>query len=137
MAAGTADGCPPDQDSDGILDDKDKCPAKPETRNGFQDGDGCPAELPKAIKRFTGAVKGINFASGKDVIRKASHKVLDRAAAVLGQYKGLMLQIAGHTDNRGKRAYNLDLSRRRAEAVMKYLVSKGIGSDRLTLMPIS
>ncbi|HEV3030607.1 MAG TPA: OmpA family protein, partial [Polyangia bacterium] len=38
-----ADGCPdPDNDNDGVPDDKDKCPNEPETKNGYQDADGCP-----------------------------------------------------------------------------------------------
>ncbi len=131
VAAKTADGCPPDGDGDGIPDAQDKCPTQPETRNGFQDKDGCPDVVPKTVQRFTGAIKGITFDSGKDVIRKPSFKVLDKAAAVLTQFGDLKLQIDGHTDDQGKRDFNLDLSRRRAQAVVKYLVDKGIAAGRL------
>jgi len=41
------------------------------------------------------------------------------------------VQVQGHTDNRGAREYNLDLSQRRAEAVMTWLVNAGIDSSRL------
>jgi hypothetical protein len=44
------DGCPdPDNDHDGIPDEKDKCPNEPETINGFQDEDGCPDKGDSAI----------------------------------------------------------------------------------------
>jgi OOP family OmpA-OmpF porin len=59
------DGCPPDSDGDGFIDSKDKCPNEPETKNGFEDDDGCPDEIPAAVKRFNGVIKGIEFDNGK------------------------------------------------------------------------
>jgi hypothetical protein len=44
-----------------VLDGADQCPDTLETANGYEDGDGCPDELPKAIKQYTGVIKGINF----------------------------------------------------------------------------
>lgn len=126
-------GCPPpDKDGDGIIDENDKCPEKPETKNGYQDDDGCPDKLPKIIKRFTGAIKGIYFASGKAKIRTKSYPILNKAVKVLSEYKALKLEIRGHTDNRGKHDFNVELSRKRAEAVRDYLIGKGIAGDRLT-----
>ncbi|MBW2733685.1 MAG: OmpA family protein [Deltaproteobacteria bacterium] len=124
-------GCPPDKDGDGIHDGIDRCPAKPETKNGFQDEDGCPDALPKKIKRFTGTIRGINFELGKATIRSKSFPLLDQAAKVLRQYTSLRLQIRGHSDSRGKRRFNLDLSRHRAQAVVDYMKDKGIDASRL------
>jgi hypothetical protein len=60
------DGCPlRDKDGDGILDKDDKCVDVPETRNGFEDTDGCPDELPKAVAKFTGVIRGIYFDFGR------------------------------------------------------------------------
>ncbi|HEX3777837.1 MAG TPA: thrombospondin type 3 repeat-containing protein, partial [Polyangiaceae bacterium] len=60
------DGCPaPDRDGDGIPDAVDKCPDKPETKNGYEDEDGCPDELPKAVAKFSGVIRGIEFDFGK------------------------------------------------------------------------
>lgn len=123
-------GCP-DADGDGIADADDQCKDEPETKNGFQDTDGCPDELPKAVKRFTGAIKGITFSSGSAKIRKSSFKVLDKAVAVLLEYDALRLEIGGHTDNRGKASTNTALSQKRADAVKQYFVDKGIDEGRL------
>lgn len=106
-------------------------PEKPETKNGYQDRDGCPDEVPKMVKRFTGAIKGITFATGKAKIRRRSFRTLDKAVKVLTDYTEVKLTIRGHTDIRGKRAFNVDLSRRRAESVKAYLVKQGILTDRL------
>jgi OOP family OmpA-OmpF porin len=58
--------------------------------------------------------------------------VLDAAAAVLLEYAELRLEIQGHTDDVGDRAYNVDLSQRRAESVRAYLAAKGVAEARLT-----
>jgi OmpA-OmpF porin, OOP family len=126
------DGCPEfDRDGDGILDDLDACPDEPETENGFQDEDGCPDELPKEVQAFTGTIKGITFDNDKDTIRKPSTPTLDNAVEVLKNNPDIRIKISGHTDNKGGRDHNLDLSRRRAEAVKRYLVEHGIDEGRI------
>ena len=126
------DGCPPpDTDGDGILDRDDACVDEPETRNGYQDEDGCPDELPKQVKAFTGVIEGIEFDFNQATIRPESRPVLDKAVQVLQEYPDIRLEIVGHTDNVGTREFNLDLSRRRAQAVRDYLVAGGVAADRL------
>ncbi len=131
--AGVApDGCPiPDTDSDGILDPDDACIPDPETKNGFEDVDGCPDVVPSALAKFNGAIKGITFDNDQATIRASSKKTLDDAAKVLTEYPDIRIEIAGHTDDTGDREHNVDLSRRRAEAVEKYLIDKGIAADRM------
>jgi OOP family OmpA-OmpF porin len=126
------DGCPaPDKDGDGIPDAVDKCPDKPETKNGYQDEDGCPDELPKAVAKFSGVIKGIEFDFGKATIRKDSDKLLDEAAKVLAEYKELRVMVTGYTDDVGERQTNLDLSDARAKSVKEYLVGKGVDPSRI------
>jgi OOP family OmpA-OmpF porin len=131
--AGVApDGCPiPDTDGDGFLDPDDSCIPDPETRNGYLDSDGCPDEVPREVTRFVGVIKGITFDTDEATIRRSSLPILDEAVKVLSEYKDIRIEIAGHTDDTGERDHNLDLSKRRAEAVKKYLVDNGIDEGRI------
>ena len=126
-------GCPdPDNDGDGVLDAADTCPDKMETKNGYQDGDGCPDEVPAALAKFTGVIKGINFKTGSAEILKTSNKILDKAVKVMQDYLDIKLEIQGHTDDVGDDAANLELSQKRAESVKAYFEAKGVPADRVT-----
>jgi OOP family OmpA-OmpF porin len=130
------DGCPdPDNDGDGVPDAADKCPIEPETKNGFQDDDGCADEIPEKLKQFTGVIQGITFKTGAADLAPASFKALDKAVAVLAEFKDIKLEIQGHTDDvqiKSKTyADNNALSQARAESVKAYFVSKGIDEGRL------
>ncbi len=134
------DGCPDlDNDGDGVLDAQDKCIDKPETKNGYQDEDGCPDEIPEKIRKFTGAIQGINFRVNSDALLATSNKTLDKAVAVLKEFPDLKLEIQGHTDDQplkakkgAKFADNLELSQGRAESVRAYFIKKGIEENRLS-----
>ena len=68
----------------------------------------------------------------KDEIKPVSFPVLDEVAAVLiGTPTILRVRVEGHTDSRGRDRYNLDLSKRRAHSVRRYLMSKGVEPRRL------
>ncbi|MCB9232992.1 MAG: OmpA family protein [Bacteroidia bacterium] len=72
----------------------------------------------------TGALVRINnifFDFDKATLRPESRSELDRLALILLENKQLSVEIHAHTDNYGSDAYNLDLSRRRAASVMRYL----------------
>jgi OOP family OmpA-OmpF porin len=127
------DGCPDnDNDGDGIPDSADKCVNEPETVNQFQDEDGCPDEVPKEVEKFSGKIEGIKFALGKAKIRRSSFKVLDEAVAVLQKYPDIKLEVQGHTDSTGSAEINTKLSQARAQAVVDYMVGKGVDAGRLT-----
>jgi OOP family OmpA-OmpF porin len=100
--------------------------------NGYQDQDGCPDELPKALKKFTGAIQGITFETGSAKIKPSSFKVLDGAVKVLREFQDVRLEISGHTDDRGSADLNRKLSKARAESVQAYLSSKGIDEGRFS-----
>ncbi len=131
---GVADynGCPiPDTDGDGFLDPDDQCPLVAESKNGYQDEDGCCDTIPQEIKRFTGVIRGIFFDSNKAKVKRKSEKVLREALRVFRDYPDFKVEIIGHTDSRGSRDHNLDLSQRRAEAVKQWLVDRDIAADRI------
>lgn len=71
------------------------------------------------------------FGSGSADPRPALAKVLDNLVAPLTARPAISIKIIGHTDSQGSEMYNLQLSIRRAEAVMEYLRSRGIALDRL------
>ena len=129
------DGCPdPDNDADGILDVDDQCPDEPETPNGFQDEDGCPDTVPavQVTRERLELNDTIHFEVDKAVIRARSFPLMDAIAKALEDHpEVLVVSIYGHTDSTHTDAYNLDLSKRRAKAVMQGLVERGIDRKRL------
>ncbi len=77
------------------------------------------------------ALRNIFFEFDKAELKPESYPELDRVVELMKKYPNIKVEIAGHTDSIGSEAYNLRLSQRRAEAVVRYLVSKGISPDRL------
>jgi OOP family OmpA-OmpF porin len=88
-----------------------------------------PQEEQKILKD---AYDNLQFEIGKDVIKPQSFPALDVLAKTLTDAPEWKLKLSGHTDNTGSAGFNLALSKKRAEAVKKYLVSKGVASNRIT-----
>lgn len=79
------------------------------------------------------SVYGIYFDFDKATIKPESEKSLSEIAKLLKNEPTLNLYIVGHTDNKGSLDYNLNLSQKRAEVVVKELAgSYGIESSRIT-----
>jgi len=74
---------------------------------------------------------GINFDVDSDVLRPDATPALERLLVALQATGDLAVRIAGHTDWDGSEEHNLDLSQRRAEAVVGWLVERGIAPNRL------
>ncbi|HYD42906.1 MAG TPA: OmpA family protein [Anaeromyxobacter sp.] len=123
------DGCP-DRDGDFIPDPEDKCPDEP----GPAQNDGCPVKGP-VVELETERLSlrdSIHFDTARDTIKPQSNKVLDAIATLLRDHPELRrVRVEGHTDNRGSRTYNIDLSQRRARSVVRALVQRGIDAGRL------
>jgi outer membrane protein OmpA-like peptidoglycan-associated protein len=69
----------------------------------------------------------VNFAFDDATVREADKAALDRFASVVGKYySGSMITIEGFADPAGSTRYNMDLSKRRADAVAGYLAEKGL-----------
>ena len=150
-----AEGCSPDEDKDGIVDFLDKCPSTP---SGVSvDAAGCPVDsdkdgvadhLDKCPNTLVGVAvdkngcpnknqdldklkKGIQFKSGSAKLTAGGNKTLNKVAKLLKQLPNVNLEIQGHTDDVGKPEKNQKMSEQRAQAVVKYLVKKGIDAERL------
>lgn len=122
------EGCPiPDKDGDGFNDDNDRCPDVYSKTNN-----GCPEIRKEVITQVEKAAKAIFFETGKATIKKNSFKSLDAVVRVLKSDATLYADVEGHTDDVGDDASNMTLSQNRAQAVVDYIVSKGIDASRLT-----
>jgi outer membrane protein OmpA-like peptidoglycan-associated protein len=74
---------------------------------------------------------GILFDTGKDVIKPESLPTLKKILGLLNDDPELRFSVEGHTDNQGSKGLNQPLSEKRAAAVNKWLMGKGIESGRL------
>ncbi|HET8937625.1 MAG TPA: OmpA family protein [Polyangiales bacterium] len=132
------DGCPePDNDQDGVADGADRCRLDPEDRDSFEDDDGCPEVGPEQqIVTRSGArlllSNRIYFEDESDTLRAVSTPQLDALAATFKELPGNpRLRVEGYSDDKGTPAQNVDLSYRRARAVVEYLKRQGIAAARL------
>ncbi len=145
-------GCEPDSDGDGVTDNNDNCPnsatgAKVDTRGCELDDDAdgiinsqdlcleTPSEAPVDTNgcklQATFVLKGVTFATASAELIGGSRQVLNNVVETLRLNPELKLEVAGYTDNRGKRSYNIRLSQQRADSVRNYLITQGIASERL------
>ncbi|RMF25844.1 MAG: type IX secretion system membrane protein PorP/SprF [Bacteroidetes bacterium] len=123
-------GCPmTDQDNDGVPDEKDQCPTTP----GPVALDGCPAITAAERESLRLAIQNLFFDTDSDRIRPEGYQSLDRLAQTLLQRPEMKIRIRGHADQRGDELYNLELSKRRAEAVMYYLLNRGVKREQLVV----
>jgi OOP family OmpA-OmpF porin len=109
----------PDLDRDGVEDRLDQCPNTPCDFN--VDSYGCPIKT--TLK--------VNFKSGSSDITTLSMSKIDRFANFLLKNKGSRVKIVGHTDSFGSQKDNLLLSQRRAYAIVRSLIKRGVSAGRL------
>ena len=146
-----------DSDEDGVFDHLDQCPGT--TSGATVDPLGCPlpgdvegvlddlesavkARKLKAMKVAAVAVKkkirkkgwilgGGIFDSNTSAIKTSGFPALDDIAQFLEENSKINIEVIGHTDSKGSAAYNLRLSKARANAVKAYMFKKGIDPNRL------
>jgi OOP family OmpA-OmpF porin len=110
-----------DTDRDGVCDQADVCPSTP--AGAPVDERGCWIA---AYSQF--------FDFDKAEVKSAFHPRLKFAAELIVKNPAMgQVIIAGHTDGKGTDAYNMDLGRKRAEAVKELLVKFGAPADRLVV----
>jgi len=131
-------GCPDfDSDGDGYIDRLDKCPFDPETWNGVTDDDGCP-DQPAALAALVGdrivIFEPVLFERDGSVVDKRSAKLLGIVARILNLHAEILkLRVEGHMDSKTPALEGLELSRKRAAAVRRWLVDNGhVDPKRLT-----
>jgi type IX secretion system PorP/SprF family membrane protein len=119
-------GCP-DTDNDGVTDLSDRCPLE----KGSAANNGCPQKntVPKQAEQFIKFDVNSAKLSGFDVI-----DILEPVSDSLYYDKSLKLVITGHTDAEGDEAYNMELSKARAEAVKAYFIKHGIPPEKIEVV---
>jgi outer membrane protein OmpA-like peptidoglycan-associated protein len=138
------DGCPEpehvpqeDTDEDGVGDNDDACPGIPGPRTADPMTNGCPPSTPRQLAIVTTTEikigEQIPFATDSAELLGDGDAVLAAVKRVLDEHRDIAkLRVEGHTDNTGDPTYNDELSRRRAAAVVRWLVEHGVEADRLT-----
>lgn len=131
-----------DTDGDGVADPVDQCPDTPP--GSSVDAQGCPPPPPPACESSAEGVvlagcepgqtlvlHGVNFEFDKATLTVNARTLLDQVASALMDAPQIRVEVGGHTDARGSDAYNQELSERRAQSVVDYLVGQGIAPERL------
>jgi outer membrane protein OmpA-like peptidoglycan-associated protein len=133
------DGCPElDNDKDGILDAQDKCPLEAETVNGFEDEDGCPDKKPELVKinvetKKIEILEKVFFNTASSKINPNSYELLKKVATIINENKDIKkIVVEGHTDDLGNATTNKNLSQRRAQSVVEFLVKEKVSKKRLS-----
>jgi outer membrane protein OmpA-like peptidoglycan-associated protein len=85
--------------------------------------------IPEEDYEFT--LQGVYYDLDKFDLRPESKIILDSVAMILETNPKIQIELAAHTDSRAPADYNMTLSQKRAESCVNYLVSKGIGNERL------
>ena len=124
-------GCPwPDDDQDGVSNKDDLCPDE----KGTTANNGCPELSSEIVQTLNDFGSRIYFpANSAQIIGRKTQEVLQEIKDVLIENPKGNIIIEGYASSDGDEDYNIDLSMRRAEAVMEYLIGLGISPVRLEL----
>jgi len=123
-------GCPIDSDGDGVYDGIDRCPQTPSGK--AVDEFGCLLVKPLfEEERRTLILEGVYFEFNSAKLTLNSKEILDKVAESLLAWPEVRVEIGGHSDSLGAEAYNLRLSRLRAESVRDYLLERGVPRSQL------
>jgi outer membrane protein OmpA-like peptidoglycan-associated protein len=126
-----ANGCPviPDSDNDGVPDSRDRCPNSPIGKP--VDSVGCTL-ITLPANAADQMVLRVQFVTNRSALVPASTAILDSVATAIIASPGSRWEVQGYTDIRGTVRANQILSQARAQAVVNYLVAKGVPRGSMT-----
>lgn len=121
-----------DTDGDSLVDAQDSCPDE----MGPVANQGCPVDYAPQVALQSNRIKlndTVHFDYNQATIQPRSYELLDKVARILVSHQEIRhVSIEGHTLSEGTAEYNRSLSQRRAEAVLKFLASRGVETERMT-----
>ncbi|MBO4578200.1 MAG: OmpA family protein [Paludibacteraceae bacterium] len=92
----------------------------------------CEVSLTPIQKDMIVQLRNIQFESNSYILTRSSHAELDKVVKLMEANPGLKIELSAHTDDVGTDEYNDQLSSKRGESAMEYIIRKGIDRSRLT-----
>ncbi len=128
IIAGIAKGCGNDEPTSSPVTTTTGTTSGGTTSTADTKGEAVIASINQAIT----AGGGIQFATGQTTLTDKSKTTLDAVADILARNPTVNAEVGGHTDTQGDADKNKEISQQRAQAVVDYLVGKGIKVGQLT-----
>lgn len=97
----------------------------------YHNGLSSPNKRLEELKNFS--FEPIYFDYDKSNIKEEYHKQLKEIKKIILSHSDLRVLVIGHTDSDGSNSYNKDLSKRRAESIIKFFTSRGLRRDRIVI----
>jgi len=125
-----ASGCPFDTDKDGVIDSEDKCP----TVAGPKENKGCPV-IEEAVKETVApemTIEPVYFDYDKSNILQVENAKIGKLVKLLKSNSNYNVDLTGNADSKGTEEYNMKLSERRIDSVVKAITSSGVKVVRIS-----
>ncbi len=123
------DGCPVDTDGDGVADYLDKCP----TVAGPKENKGCPV-IEEAATETTSpemTVEPVYFDYDKSNVLQVEKAKIEKLVNILKTNANYSVDMTGNADDKGTAEYNMKLSEKRIDSVVKAITNSGVKASRI------
>ena len=117
-----------DNDSDGVINQRDQCPLTP--IDAVVDNDGCPSYIDSSEENKIHVL----FANDSSEIPENYMQNINKMSEFLVKYPKTHIELKGYASPVGNAAYNIALSKRRANAIRQALINHGISPSRIKTM---
>lgn len=90
--------------------------------------------VPPQVQQMVSNFSKVYFDFDAAILNADSKSALDANAGIMQQFPDIKVEVQGNADERGTTDYNLALGQKRADAVLKYLLAKGVSSSRVKVV---